>query len=57
MLNDLRNCFLGLISGFDGLLVWLPIGDPFLKQFEFMLPKGRFERGGPMIETEGLLAD
>lgn len=57
MLNDLRNCFLGRINGLEGLLVWLPIGDPLRNEFEFMLPKGLAGRGGPMIDTDGLLAD
>ena len=57
MLNDLRNCFLGRINGFEGLLVWLPIDDPFRNEFEFMLPKGLVGRGGPVIDADGLLAD
>ena len=57
MLKDLRNCFLGLINGFEGLLVWLPIGDPLRMAFEFMLPKGLLGLGGPMMEADGLFAD
>lgn len=34
-----------------------PIGEPFLRQLEFMLPNGLLSRGGPMREAEGLLAD
>lgn len=56
MLRDLRNCFLGRINGFEVRLVWLPMGDPpFRKQF--MLTKGLLNRGGPIIDADGLLAD
>lgn len=55
MLNDRRNCFRGRINGFEGLLEWLPIGEPFLNPD--MVPKGLLSRGGPIIETEGLFAD
>lgn len=56
MLNDLRNCFLGRINGFEGLLVWLPIGDP-LRIVIDMLPKGLLGLGGPILDADGLLAD
>lgn len=36
-------------------LLWLPIGEPFRKQF--MLTKGLLNRGGPMSVDEGLFAD
>lgn len=57
MLNDLRNCFLGRINGFEGRLVWLPIGDPFRIEFELMLPNGLLGLGGPIFDANGLLAD
>lgn len=57
MLKDRRNCFLGRTNGFEGLLVWLPIGDPFRIEWPFMLPNGLLARAAPMIDTEGLLAD
>jgi hypothetical protein len=57
MLNDRRNCFLGRINGFEGLLEWLPIGDPFRNEAPDMLPKGLLGRGGPMSDADGLLAD
>jgi len=55
MLNDRRNCFLGRINGFEGLRLWLPIGDPFLN--ELILPNGLFGLDEPMIDGEGLFAD
>jgi hypothetical protein len=57
MLSDLRNCFRGRINGFEGRRVWLPIGDPLVLEVPFMLPNGLVALGGPMIDTDGLLAD
>jgi hypothetical protein len=37
--------------------VWLPIGEPLVLGFPFMLPNGRVPLGGPIIDTDGLLAD
>lgn len=54
MLSDRRNCFLGRINGLEGLLVW-PIGDPFRNEFEVIL--ANFERGGTILDAEGLFAD
>lgn len=56
MLNDRLNCFLGRSNGFEGLRE-CPMGEPLILVFPFMLPKLCFDRGGPMIDTDGLLAD
>jgi hypothetical protein len=58
MLNDRRNCFLGRNNGFEGLLLWPLLGDPFRNELPDMLPKALPSRGGPIRdEAEGLLAD
>ena len=57
ILKDRRNCFLGRINGFEGLLEWLPIGEPFRSDPD-ILPKGLLTRGKPMTaDADGLLAD
>jgi hypothetical protein len=35
----------------------LPIGDPFRKEFPFILPNGLLDLDGPVIDTDGLFAD
>lgn len=57
MLNERRNCFLGLINGLEGRRLWPPIGDPFRTALLLNPEKLDFERGGPIIEVDGLLAD
>lgn len=57
MLSDRRNCFLGRINGFEGRLVWLPMGDPLRNEVPDMLPNGLLGRGGPIKEADGLFAD
>lgn len=53
MLDDLRNCFLGRKSGFEGRREWL-MGEP-LRTTE-MLKDDCFALGGASIEMDGFLA-